>query len=1535
MCKVSVIMPVYNAEDFLRQCLDSLVAQTLKEFEVICVDDGSEDSSCAILEEYSKKDSRFVVIRQENTGAGAARNNGFSHAKGEYVVFLDCDDFFAKDFLEKTWKAGKEKQADVVLFDGRKYDNQTGKYGPEHAYLRQSYLPNKDVFSGDDAPSKIFVITSPAPWLRLVRADFIREKKIEYQNLPNSNDYFFTQMTMAEAKRICTVQEDFVFYRVNNAGSLQGKRTKFNLCFAEAVEALYDELNARGLYEKYRISFIHSAIGCFNDKIRSTNSVDAREGIFRYMLSEDFQRMDLLGHDVQYYGGNWLYNLANDQFELLNWYNRHNTQAEVKKTKVLVPRKSKLRPLVSVIIPMYNVEEFLDETLDSISKQTLPNIEIICVNDGSSDGTLDKVVAYAKKEPRMVVLSHQNSGLSATRNAGLEQAKGKYIYFFDGDDVLDENALRELSTLMERNNLDMALFDADVVSDDAEAAKRFVYTRSMQYDGVFTGPEMYTTLKKKGEYYSSAVMFMLRMEFIRKNNLRFHRAIIHEDQPFTLTTMMLAERVGHIRKPFYKRRVHADSIMTRKVAFANVHGLFMGYLDMSAALANNADRLTGEQYRAFAEHTAGVLATMQKNYGELSSAQQFCRFTLGQYEPVFRNLAVKSFDESTKMKREIALKDASEQKLQKQVQELTKQNRQLSDTANKLNAQLKAAPAAAQPAVPAAAIAVQPGSVSKIARAGVNKVKLNRVQIQTTSGSGVKRLIKKFIPVTYNRSAFESQVVADLVSAQTTEILKQQAVLDNNQRYLEDMIGQLDRDHAARVGSIAAQQEKAFQQLRAKQQESTAKVAALDNKLNASAAMQEKQHKQMQDSVADASNKAAENANELRQTVAAMHKQLQEGVANAANKTAENAAELKQTVVDMHQQLQDSVANVAENTAKKLQDSIASAAAKAAENTGEMKQSFADMQQLLQDGVANSADKTADKIDQKTAELMQSVDLMQQKLQNSIEKAENQLRSQIIDKADALTGKVDATANQQAQKLDMLAMKQDLFLTKQETQQEKLNANVDTLLERFENEYAALNRKLDAVTERVASVMENARQQQKRETEALLAAIQQLAGKWNEQDAKLSSWKNEHAKHVQDMLEYKAASASGMAQLQEQVTSLGQHVYHRIAFDNFHINRSSFSCDVESSKRGKKERIRFSITPAVNGLNNDAIACALATLCGQGYANVYLDIPITEKTKSELISFTRAEWITKGILLEDEQGEEKKGIVLNFSGGYDSLAARALLPEDTQLVAMEFGGWFEREADFFKRFAPWTVKTNFRQLGFDRESWTFMGCGAMLVGKALNAKYNVFGNILEASDKHMSCSDTFISDDARLPFATAGMQDVKVVMGLTEVGTAIIITHYYPEYVNESLKSLAAKGSEKLYRKQVLTEIVRNKFRRDMEPVEFDVPNADKVAMPFGKNLALDFLALYELKHVGVETVSHTVKDIPQEAIDLAQRLTLRFYERAHPAYMQSIPEELRQGCVEKMHAAGVVEYDDQDWMEFQQVKRFLSRWHQGLAETV
>ena len=121
--KVSVVLPVYNGERYLRKCLDDILGQSLREIEVICVDDGSTDGTLAILKEYEKADPRVRAVYQDNAGAAVARNYGMTLAGGKYLSFLDADDFFERDMLRLAFENAEREQADIVIFRGDRYDD--------------------------------------------------------------------------------------------------------------------------------------------------------------------------------------------------------------------------------------------------------------------------------------------------------------------------------------------------------------------------------------------------------------------------------------------------------------------------------------------------------------------------------------------------------------------------------------------------------------------------------------------------------------------------------------------------------------------------------------------------------------------------------------------------------------------------------------------------------------------------------------------------------------------------------------------------------------------------------------------------------------------------------------------------------------------------------------------------------------------------------------------------------------------------------------------------------------------------------------------------------------------------------------------------------------------------------------------------------------------------------------------------------------------------------------------------------------------
>lgn len=298
---VSLILPVYNAAEFLEQGLDTLKNQTLHNIEIITVDDGSTDNSLEILQKYAAMDKRFRVLQQQNKFAGAARNLGLAHARGEYVVFLDSDDFFARSLCEDAYFAGKVHNADVVLFGAKHFNHATKQY-KEAPWLLQAHLaPEKQPFSYRDCPDVLYRISTPAPWTKMFRRAFVEEQGLQFQTLHNTNDLFFTYSAIAMARRIATVNKSLVYYRVGLESNLQTKKKRHPFCFYEAYLAWHDQLQKLGTLDVVKKSYVNVALsGCLHN-LRSNGDLEAKRQVFDKLKEEAFEKLEISGYQESFY----------------------------------------------------------------------------------------------------------------------------------------------------------------------------------------------------------------------------------------------------------------------------------------------------------------------------------------------------------------------------------------------------------------------------------------------------------------------------------------------------------------------------------------------------------------------------------------------------------------------------------------------------------------------------------------------------------------------------------------------------------------------------------------------------------------------------------------------------------------------------------------------------------------------------------------------------------------------------------------------------------------------------------------------------------------------------------------------------------------------------------------------------------------------------------------------------------------------------------------------------------------------------------
>ena len=289
MVRISVIVPVYNCEDYLEESLGSILKQTFTNIEVICIDDGSTDDSLGILNEMASSDSRIQVFPQENQGAGAVRNYGMKKASGDYVYFFDADDYLLKEGLEKAYSNAIRNDSDIVFFKFDQYkDNKFLTHSGPYIEL-QFKGADFDNFTFDWHDYRTGPFTGPfAPWLKLYKKEFLDAYDcFRFPNDLNHNDVPFHVMTFLKASKISFVPEHLYRYRIDNAGSITNNRLKKYDHIFRIIQIVEDFLLSEDYMEEFKREFDYFKAN------RITYEMYGRPEEYFYLAKEELKSVDL------------------------------------------------------------------------------------------------------------------------------------------------------------------------------------------------------------------------------------------------------------------------------------------------------------------------------------------------------------------------------------------------------------------------------------------------------------------------------------------------------------------------------------------------------------------------------------------------------------------------------------------------------------------------------------------------------------------------------------------------------------------------------------------------------------------------------------------------------------------------------------------------------------------------------------------------------------------------------------------------------------------------------------------------------------------------------------------------------------------------------------------------------------------------------------------------------------------------------------------------------------------------------------------
>jgi glycosyltransferase involved in cell wall biosynthesis len=614
---ISVITIVKNNDETLSRAIDSVLVQPFHDYEYIIVNDGSTDSTGSLIDGYAESNSKIKPVHLPDCiGRSMARNAGLDKAAGQYVLFLDSDDYLSENALNDLYLIAQRYKADIVYGRMRCFDNKTGDWISRH-YTDEIINRELHNIRIDDHLS---LVNNHHIVGRLYRNEFLKNNKIRFSTTRrNGEDVLFSFYTVFFADNISidpskkvyfyclgnyidTANEsklidarDNVLETINYAvkhgsASLQSAMWKKGVVFSSDLSRASKVYKGNDLGLISYISSLRELVSGTDEKHTSSLSKYQNEylsalrngdALKAYQLWNAYiNRNSIATYNVRtgatdvrgcirLIAARMVYRLQMTPIWRLllplRWLVKKilklnsNIKSKPKNYNTLENNKSRLK--VSVIIPVFNVEQYLRQCLASVVSQSLRDIEIICINDASPDNSQSILDEYAAENSRFMMLRHENNkGLAASRNTGLDVATGEYIYFLDSDDYLaNKNVLERL-------------YSAACVDDADEVIGGVLKWHEHTGESYLDWHKHYLKREIHGEHLSNLPQLrcnvvawnkLIKKSLIDQYSIRFdERLRKHEDNPFSCMVHILSDKISIIPNTAYiYRQARGDSIM--------------------------------------------------------------------------------------------------------------------------------------------------------------------------------------------------------------------------------------------------------------------------------------------------------------------------------------------------------------------------------------------------------------------------------------------------------------------------------------------------------------------------------------------------------------------------------------------------------------------------------------------------------------------------------------------------------------------------------------------------------------------------------------------------------------------------------------------------------------------------------------------------------------------------------------------------------------------------------------------------------------
>lgn len=585
----------------------------MQDIEFICINDGSTDNCLDIINEYVASDSRFKLLNKQNSGYGDSMNKGLAMAKGKYIGIVESDDWAESDMFEQLSSLAEANNAQAVK---------------SNFYFYVSYGGGSNKKFSIVDPNEVGVVVSPRVtphifkgmstiWSGLYSRQFLIDNDINFVPSPGASyqDTAFNFKVWAAATRVIYTDKAYLHYRIDNESSSVKSRSKvFCVCdeFASIKKYLLDHRlmsQLKSVYTQRKLDiYLWNAsrldgtnLRDFVARMSKELNDDRKQGLIDTALcsSTELSALKSISNSPSTYLAKRsikafcskpynlctrLTNKANpSRAKRLHIVNTLQGAYELNQDTLLsyesrIPsKKTDATPGISIIIPVYNAARYLCETLDSLLVQTFSDIEIICVNDGSTDTSLDILNKYQKQDKRVRIITQPNSGVATARNAGLKNAAGKYIMWCDSDDTYDPNMCLKMYCAMERRHTDLAICSQNIIYD--EVGKSLVKDTSAYLQHKYHDEQL-ITCPLITDTDVSLWNKIFRRDIIERYDIHFPDGLLFEDAYFCNTYMLKSKTIYFMEDKLYNYIRRPQSIMSTSFKKSKSSG---DYLRITAA----------------------------------------------------------------------------------------------------------------------------------------------------------------------------------------------------------------------------------------------------------------------------------------------------------------------------------------------------------------------------------------------------------------------------------------------------------------------------------------------------------------------------------------------------------------------------------------------------------------------------------------------------------------------------------------------------------------------------------------------------------------------------------------------------------------------------------------------------------------------------------------------------------------------------------------------------------------------------------------